>query len=92
MQPAQILGGIGRAQRDHGHEQGKQAGAALLQQKKYPEAAAEYRSALASMSELLQKLPDDEASPIAQQIIKLRRGMEAELVKAQKGMIASGDI
>lgn len=62
--------------------QRKQAGALLLQEKKYAAAAAEYRGALAAMTELLDKLPANESSPLVEQLGKLRRSMETELLQA----------
>lgn len=62
--------------------QRKQAGSLLLQQKQYAQAAAEYRGALASMATLLDRMPDDESSPLKEQLLKLRRAMEAELLAA----------
>ena len=62
--------------------QRKQAGAQLLQDKQYAAAAAEYRGALSAMSSLLSKLPANESSPLLEQLTKLRRGMESELLQA----------
>ena len=62
--------------------QRKQAGAQLLQDKQYAAAAAEYRGALSAMSSLLSKLPANESSPLLEQLTKLRRGMEGELLQA----------
>eukprot|EP00320_Phaeocystis_rex_P009518 CAMPEP_0119096916 /NCGR_PEP_ID=MMETSP1178-20130426/174426_1 /TAXON_ID=33656 /ORGANISM="unid sp, Strain CCMP2000" /LENGTH=229 /DNA_ID=CAMNT_0007080831 /DNA_START=15 /DNA_END=704 /DNA_ORIENTATION=+ len=62
--------------------QRKQAGAQLLQNKQYAAAAAEYRGALSAMSALLDKLPANESSPLLDQLTKLRRSMEGELLQA----------
>lgn len=62
--------------------QRKQKGTLLLQQKQYAQAAAEYRGALASMSTLLDRMDDAESSPLKEQLLKLRRAMEAELLAA----------
>ena len=60
----------------------KQAGSKLIQEQDYAGAAAEYRRALKAMSELLEKLPTAEGGPMMAQLLKLREGMEAELVQA----------
>ena len=61
----------------------KQAGAALLAEKRYAEAAAEYRSALAAMEELAGKQGDGQLSgPLQQMLTSVRRGMEEQLVEA----------
>lgn len=62
--------------------QRKQKGSLLLQQKQYAQAAAEYRGAIASMATLLDRRPDDESSPLKEQLLKLRHAMEAELLAA----------
>eukprot|EP00966_Prymnesium_polylepis_P111041 2568619-Prymnesium_polylepis.1 len=62
--------------------QSKQKGQALIAQRDYAAAAVEYRAALQSMSELMEKLPAAEGSPLMAQIQQLRRTMEAELVTA----------
>ena len=63
----------------------KQAGAAMLAEKRYADAAAEYRSALAAMEELAGQQGGGELSaPLQQMLTSVRRGMEEQLVEATK--------
>ena len=48
--------------------QRKQAGQQLLQSKQYAAAATEFRGALASMAELVDRLPKHESSPLVEQV------------------------
>ena len=63
----------------------KQAGAAMLAEKRYADAAAEYRSALAAMEELAGQQGGGELSaPLQQMLTSVRRGMEEQLVEATR--------
>ena len=63
----------------------KQAGAAMLAEKRYADAAAEYRSALAAMEELAgQQGARSLSAPLQQTLTSVRRGMEEQLVEATK--------
>ncbi|KAL1524113.1 hypothetical protein AB1Y20_019022 [Prymnesium parvum] len=60
----------------------KQAGQQLIQERNYSGAAVEYREALKSMQELMEKLPPSDGGPIRAQLQQLKKSMESELVAA----------
>lgn len=62
--------------------QRKQAGQKLINERNYAAAATEYRQAIKSMSELMEKLPSSEGEPMRMKLLDLKRSMEAELVGA----------
>ena len=68
--------------------QRKLAGTRLLHSKQFAAAAAEYRGALDSMNDLVDKLPENEASPLIDKLKELRYDMESELVQATQAQMA----